>query len=63
VLQVRGVPESGAFTFIRRFGHAGDVDIAVLRTTLKPGGGEIHCSPAGELLAERGISPLQCLRR
>jgi hypothetical protein len=36
---------------------------AVLKTTLGPETGEIRSSPAGELLTERGMSPLQYFRR
>jgi len=38
-------------------------DSAVLKTRLRPETGEIRSSLAGELLAERGMSPLQYVRR
>jgi hypothetical protein len=36
---------------------------AVLKKRLRPGTGEIHSSLAGELSTERGMSPLQYVRR
>lgn len=50
-------------------GHSGRADDsgagdgAVLKTRLNPKTDKIHSSPAGELLTERGMSPLQYLRR
>ncbi len=39
------------------------IDEAVLKTTLRAEIGKIHSSRAGELLAERGMSPLHYVRR
>jgi hypothetical protein len=57
MVQIRGVQERGTFTF----GGADDSgfrDNAVFKTGLGREIDEIHSSPAGELLTERGMSPL-----
>jgi hypothetical protein len=62
MVQIRAVQERGTFTF----GWADDSgvrDNAVLKTRLRPETDAIHSSPAGELLTERGTSPLRYLRR
>lgn len=54
--------ERGTFTLV----GADDSNVgvnAVLQTRLKPKADEIQPSPIGELLTERGMSPLQYSRR
>jgi hypothetical protein len=43
--------------------RAGKGHVRVLKTRLRSETDEIHSSPAGEFLAERGMSPLQYVRR
>src|ERR1700693_3734665 len=62
MVQIRAMQERGTFNF-GRAGDSGVRDNAVLKTRLRQETDEIHSSPAGELLTECGMSPLQYSRR